>query len=279
MNTKPFILLAVILLVLTAGCLSENKSAFVDKSSIRNYELGTDSSRQKVAEENTANNGAVTQADRKVISTANLAIEVKSVKLAFSEIINLTQAQGGFISNSYIYDAGGRDNGQITIKIPAKNFYTAILQIEPLGTLKTRQIIGQDVTEEFIDLNARLENLKKQESRLQEILKMANTVKDVLEVEREIERARGEIERLTGRINFLDRSVEMSTISITLTEPVPITGTEGWGIIEAVREAVRGFVESVKGIIIFVGYALPIVIFGIILILIMIKVKRKIFPR
>lgn len=105
---------------------------------------------------------------------------------------------------------------------------------------------------------------------------MANTIKDVLEVEHELERVRGEIERLTGRLNYLDRSIEMSTISVTLTEPVPITGTEGWGIIEAVREAIRGFVESVKGIIIFVGYALPIVIFGIIVIVILLKLKRKI---
>jgi outer membrane murein-binding lipoprotein Lpp len=278
MNTKPFILFAVILLVLTAGCLSENKSAFVDKPSIRNYDLATDSLQQKVTGENAANNdgGAATQVDRKVISTANLVIEVKSAKEAFNEIINLTQVQGGFISNSYIYDAGGRNNGQFTIKVPAKNFYTAISQIEPLGTLKTRQITGQDVTEEFIDLNARLDNLKKQEVRLQEILKIANTVKEVLEVEHELERVRGEIERLTGRMNYLGRSVEMSTISVTMTEPVPITGTEGWGISEAIREAIKGFVESVRGIIIFVGYALPIVIFGIIVIVILLKLKRKI---
>jgi ABC-type microcin C transport system permease subunit YejB len=77
-------------------------------------------------------------------------------------------------------------------------------------------------------------------------------------------------------MNYLGRSVEMSTISVTMTEPVPITGTEGWGISEAIREAIKGFVESVRGIIIFVGYALPIVIFGIIVIVILLKLKRKI---
>ena len=107
---------------------------------------------------------------------------------------------------------------------------------------------------------------------------MANTVKDVLEVEHELERVRGEIERLTGRLNYLNQSVEMSTITVNAAEPVPFTG-ESRGITEALREAFRGFIESIRGLIIFTGFILPITIYLILVILIALVIKNKVLPR
>lgn len=201
-----------------------------------------------------------------------------SVQTSFNKITNVTLNQGGFISGSSIYGYGGRKSGQITLRIPQKNFYSAIEQIESLGTVRSKEIRGQDVTEEFIDTGARLGNLKKQENRLSEILKMANTVKDVLEVEHELERVRGEIERLTGRLNYLNQSVEMSTITVNAAEPVPFAG-ENQGVTEALREAVRGFIESIRGLIIFTGFILPITIYLILVILIALVIKNKVLPR
>ena len=201
-----------------------------------------------------------------------------SVQTSFNKITNVTLNQGGFISGSSIYGYEGRKNGQITLRIPQKNFYSAVEQIESLGTVRSKEIKGQDVTEEFIDTGARLGNLEKQENRLSEILKMANTVKDVLEVEHELERVRGEIERLTGRLNYLNRSVEMSTITVNAAEPVPFTG-ESRGITEALREAFRGFIESIRGLIIFTGFILPITIYLILVILIALVIKNKVLPR
>ncbi len=205
-------------------------------------------------------------------------MEVKNVQVIFDEIMNITRAQGGFISSSSVYDIGGRNSGQVALRVPQKNFYPAIEQIEALGTVKTRQLSGQDVTEEFIDLDARLGNLKKQEIRLQEILKTAVTVKDVLDVEHELERVRGEIERLTGRLNYLNQSVEMSTITVSASEPAPLTG-EGWGISDTFREAASGFTDSIRGLVILTGYILPILVFVTLVLMVALWVKRKILPR
>lgn len=273
MAGKIFVLFAVLLLILTAGCLGAQKSIDQEKPQPSKPDLSIQDKGTAGYAEKT-----VTTPDRKIISTASLTMEVKSVQAAFNEITKIAQASQGFISSSSAYDAGGRKNGQIAIRIPQANFYSAIEQIEALGTVKSKQISGQDVTEEFVDLGARLDNLKKQETRLQEILKMATTVKDVLEVEKELERVRGEIERLTGRLNYLNQSVEMSTISVSAREPEPIAG-EGFGIIDALREAVRGFIESVKGIIIFIGFILPIVVFIALIYVIALWIKRKILPR
>ncbi len=280
MKNKSILVFAVLLLVIVIAAvwLSSQQFALQAHSPSQSSKL-LDRSTSNLAEENkNYDAGNTVSLDRKIISTANIQLEVKNVQIIFNEITNITLAQGGFISGSSIYDAGGRNNGQLTVRVPQKNFYQTIEQIETLGIVKSKQISGQDVTEEFIDTGARLDNLKRQEARLQEILKMANTVKDVLEVEHELERVRGEIERLTGRLNYLNRSVEMSTITVNAAEPVPF-GSGEWGIMDALRQSLRGFIESIKGIIIFTGFILPILVYIALIILIALGIKRKILPR
>ena len=208
-----------------------------------------------------------------------LLIEVASVQVAINDITNITLEAGGFISSSSISDVGSnRKNGHFTARVPQKSFYSTIEKIDALGTEKYRQISGQDVTEEFIDLAPGWIISKKQETRLQEILKMATTVKDIIEVEHELERVRSEIESLTGRLNYLNQSVEMSTIAVTVMEPAPITG-DALGISDAIRGSVRGFIESVRGIIIFTGFIIPILIYLGAAILITLGIKNKILPK
>ena len=274
MKNKTIVLFTVLLLVIAAGCLGEQAPKNSDIQVSYEAPLKSEMSLQN---EKAVSTGITDTLDRKIISTASLAIEVKSVQAAFDDVAKMVQANQGFISSSSTYDSGGRKNGQMTVRVPQKNFYSSIEQVETLGTVKSKQISGQDVTEEWIDLGARLGNLNKQENRLSEILKNATTVKDVLEVERELERVRGEIERLTGRLNYLNQSVEMSTISISASEPAPIGG-QGWGITDALSEAVAGFIDSVKGVIIFTGFILPIVIFIAVIYVIALWIKRKILP-
>jgi hypothetical protein len=272
MKNKTLLLLAVLLIVITAGCLGSKESL------PQNNLAPSKSFESPLKDQSTGQTGnAVDIIDRKVISTASLTLEVKSVEKASDDIMKIVEASQGFISDSSTYDSGGSKNGQMVIKVPQKNFYSTIAQIEALGTEKSRQISGQDVTEEFIDVGARLDNLKKQETRFQEILKNASTVKDVLDVERELERVRGEIESLTGRMNYLNQSIEMSTITVNVMEPAPIAG-EGYGITDALREAATGFIGSINGLIVFIGYILPIVIFIAIIVLLARWTKKKVLP-
>ncbi|KPQ43810.1 MAG: hypothetical protein MPEBLZ_01620, partial [Candidatus Methanoperedens nitroreducens] len=280
MNNKTVTIFIIFIFIILAGCISTQnyqmkgeKSQF--SSDLRFAGLGNKGSPSM--DEGSNVNGKTFE--RKVISTATLTIEVASAQAAINDITNITLETGGFISSSSISDIGNnRKNGHLTARVPQKSFYSTIEKIDALGTEKYRQVSGQDVTEEFIDLGARLDNLQKQETRLQEILKMATTVKDIIEVEHELERVRGEVESLTGRLNYLNQSVEMSTITVTVMEPAPITG-DGWGISDALRDAVRGFIESVRGIIIFTGFIIPILIYLSIAILIALGIKRKILPK
>jgi len=212
--------------------------------------------------------------ERKIIQRASLRIEVKDFQSSSDAVIDIVERSNGFISDSHSYVTDtGRKRGSITIRIPADRFIAVIDEIACVGDVKSKHTSGEDVTEEYIDLTARLNNSERQEQRLLEILDMANNTKEVLEVERAIWRVRTEIERLTGRIKYLENRVELATISVSLSEPEPLT--HSWGVRYAIRSALGGFASVVRGLIILVGYALPILIlagFGWL-------VKTKLMPR
>lgn len=200
---------------------------------------------------------------RKVITTADLSLEVDDASDAVDEIINITQNAGGFVSRSSLYnnyhgESTGKE-GYVTIRIPQSGFTSVMDEIGTLGSVTSKSISGRDVTEEFIDLSARLDNFERHELRLLEILNMTTTVDEVLDVERELGRIRGDIESLTGRLNYLNDQVDLSTINVHVSEPRFIT--HSWGLRDALLSSVNGFISTVNGLIVFIGYALPIVVF------------------
>jgi len=132
---------------------------------------------------------------------------------------------------------------------------------------------GRDVTEEYIDLEARLRNLRRQEERLLEILDRAESVKDVLEVERELGRVRGEIERLEGRLRYLSNRVEFATITVELLEPEPIA--QSLGLRSAISDAMKGLVTVTRALIVAIGYLLPIAAVAAVLFALLRRVRKK----
>ncbi|MEE8114793.1 MAG: DUF4349 domain-containing protein, partial [Nitrososphaerales archaeon] len=121
--------------------------------------------------------------------------------------------------------------------------------------------MSDDVTEEYVDLQARLTNLDRQEARLQEILGLARNVDEVLKIENELERVRGEIERLTGRINYLESNVAMSTISVNLNQPGPAPFPEvDW--FEPFRTGILFFFGGFRGVILAISAGIPVFVVG-----------------
>ena len=268
-----FVLLLIMFAVLSAGCLSQQKSAMQTKTpGISGGEYFVeDNVALKSESESSYDAGFSKDSDeagettviRKVITTGDLAIDVDDASVAVDEIISITQAAGGFVSSSSVYDNYYGEStgkaGYVTIRIPQSGFTSVMGEIEALGTVTSKSISGRDVTEEFVDLSARLGNLERQELRLLEILNMTTTVDEVLDVERELGRVRGEIESLTGRLNYLNDRVDLSTINVRVSEPRPIT--HSWGLRDALSDSVNGFISTVNALIVLIGYVLPILIF------------------
>ncbi len=158
--------------------------------------------------------------NRLMIYTATVSLKVKNVTTAINKITSLTEEFGGFIQEINIYGTE-RKEGYITVRIPQTNFQEFLKKIASIGKLENKKVEGQDVTEKFIDLQARLNNSKKEEQRLLQILEKAETVDEILKVEKEIKTVRTEIDTLTGQIKFLQRRITYSTIKISLEEPAP----------------------------------------------------------
>jgi uncharacterized protein YceK len=261
------IILILLMAILISGCMAikdESYSQSADSVAIEYEEAYDDSSARKVTGGGVDYGGAASgSVERRTITTVDMTIQVNDAASGVDMISNMAVAAGGYVSGSSVYDSyySGSDShkeGYITVRIPESAYPSFLDEVEGLGEVTRKSVNAQDVTEEYIDVNARLDNLKRQETRLQEILDMTGTVEEVLSVEKELERVRGEIESLTGRLNYLEDRIEYSTINIRVTEPRPIA--HSWGIRDAVSESVRGFISMVNALIVLVGYLLPLLI-------------------
>jgi hypothetical protein len=151
-------------------------------------------------------------AERLVVFTARVELEVEDVETAVGEVRLLAERHGGFVSTEQTRS----ESGVITIRVPQRVFHDAVAEVEELGEVKGRDLKGEDVTEEYVDLGSQLVNLENQEKRLLEIMGMGTTVESVLRVEKELERVRGSIESIKGRMNYLESRVELATITVLL---------------------------------------------------------------
>lgn len=203
------------------------------------------------AQEGTADYSKTVAASGKIIKTANIQLEVNKGEFEkkFFEIATLAEANNGFVSNSQSYsDSEGKlTSGMITIRVEQKNFDAVINKIKQLGTVKSVQLGGTDVTQEYVDLQSRLKNLQAQEQVLLELMKKSVKVTDSIEVQRELSNVQGEIEVIKGRMNYLDNMVSFSTIDISLAEPQAITESTEGGFLGAVKRGARGALTVVRG--------------------------------
>ncbi len=201
--------------------------------------------------------------ERMVIYNAYISIETSDIGGTFEKVKNLAGKYGGYVAGSSRSTQGMQERAEIILRIPKDEFRSAIKEIESYGKLLDERTSSEDITERYVDLKARLGNLQKQEKRLNEILSMAKNVEEILQVERELTRIRGEIESLQGQINYLERNVEMSSVVVNLIEPPPPFTPPGvdWGL--TFETALMGFFGVIRGLIILIVTLLPLAIIGV----------------
>ncbi len=156
---------------------------------------------------------------RMVIHSGNISISVDDVPATVDQVRVIAESSGGFVEQLSRTGEGSDQFATLTIRVPRDQFFTILDRIGALGEVRDEFVSSDDVTEQFIDLEARLRSATHEEARLVELLGSAETVADLLVIERELGRVRTEIERLQGRLNFLSSRVELSTITVSLFPP------------------------------------------------------------
>lgn len=194
--------------------------------------------------------------DRKILRNAELTLEVGVPTDVQRKIASIAESLGGFVVTSESKQRQTMDGRQelevnLVVRVPATQFGVALDQIRGTGSRVIQEkISGQDVTEEFIDLEARIKTQKALELQFLEIMKQAHKVEDALEVQRQIADVRTEIEKLEGRKRFLENRASLSTITVNLQTPTGIVvNTTGFG--RDIREAVADSVDVARGIVLF----------------------------
>jgi hypothetical protein len=202
---------------------------------------------------------------RLIVRTGQASIEVDSLEPAMVELRRIVQRAGGFVADASV-QSGRNQLRQATLelKVPSTRFDELTEGLQPIGHLEFVNVGAEDVSEEFVDLTARVANGHRLEDRLVELLRTrTGKLQDVLSVERELARVREEIERMEGRLRYLKTSAQLSTLSVSLHEPVPIVASHGPGpIVEAFRAAWRNFVGVLAGAIASLGFVVPVLAFG-----------------
>jgi hypothetical protein len=191
---------------------------------------------QKVSlEQTTASQINTAPSDRKIIRNAELNLEAENPEQAQQQITAIAETKGGFVvesqQSSSDIKSTTRDTVIMTVRVPAEKFSEALDEIRKTATrVVVESVKGQDVTEEFIDIEAQLKAKKALEQQFMEIMKRANTVDDALSVQSQLAGVRGEIERIEGRKRFLENQASLSTIKIRLqTAKVFAASSEGFG--------------------------------------------------
>ncbi|MGK3966207.1 DUF4349 domain-containing protein [Sorangium sp. So ce118] len=142
-----------------------------------------------------------------LIYTAQIAMAVFEVGASLGKVEALARELGGFLAR--------RDDRTITIRVPAARFDEALKRLEGLGDMLQRNVVAEDVTEEFLDLGVRIRNARAVRDRLEKLLEKAAKVEESIQLERELARVAGELERLEGRLKFLRDRVAFSTLTVS----------------------------------------------------------------
>lgn len=212
--------------------------------------------------------------ERLVIRNANLSILVAEPADVMDDIMKMSNSMGGFVVDSNLYqtttEAGLQvPQAQVTVRVPADQLDAALTQIkahvkDPINDILFENVTGQDVTQEYTDLNSRLRNLEDAAEQLRSILEDAIRTEDVLAVYNELRNVNEQIEVLKGQIQYYEQSARLSSISVTIqalasVQPINIGGWEPQGVAkEALQTLIRAYQTIADGAIWLVVFCLPI---------------------
>lgn len=195
-----------------------------------------------------------------IIKTARVELGVASdgVQEAVQRAVEVAGSYGGFVSSTDI-DSRGARSGTVVLRVPSTRFEDALRDLEELGRVRRENVSGVDVTQEFVDLQARLRNWQAQETVLLRLMDRAASVTDTIRVQGELSRVQLEIERLRGRLDYLEDQTDLGTITASFVAGGPALQRPPT-LVRAWRDALQGSLEVVSTVIVGAGYLVPVAI-------------------
>jgi len=207
-----------------------------------------------------------------VIKTGRLSIRLGHGDLGKAvDRANLVVARyGGFISSSNI-SSGRHESSTIVLRVPADRFDQAMSDLSGpgIGSVRSQQVSGEDVGQQFVDLSARARNLRAQSRALIRLMNQAVTVSDTIKIQNELFDIQGQIEELDGRLRYLHDQADMSTITMLLAQPAAAPHHPGHAtaIGSALRRSWQRATDVVTAVIVGAGVVIPVALLALVALL------------
>jgi Domain of unknown function (DUF4349) len=148
------------------------------------------------------------------------------------------------------------------LRVPQAQFDSTMEGVKAVGTVKSISTSGEDVTEEYVDLQAHKTSYQNQLAQYNEIMKKADKIEDVIKIQAQINQVQTALDRLEGRMRYLESRIDLSTINVNLQEPEPVGGETGHSFVTAINEGIGGFFGMIDGLIVLFITFLPLIIIG-----------------
>jgi hypothetical protein len=203
----------------------------------------------------------------RVQRTASLTLEVANGRFdaSLDRVTALMRNEGGYISGSQADadDARRLRSGQVTFQVPAGRFDDVLAGLKRLGTAQSIRISGNDVSLQYVDLQARLRNTQAQEDAMRALLQQARSVNDIIQIQNQLGQITGQKEQIEGQLAFLDHSTTYATVTVTIREAAAAASGDEWGLVTAGGQALHNFVNTVNVVLVVMGAVAPLLVAGL----------------
>jgi uncharacterized protein DUF4349 len=202
----------------------------------------------------------------KIIKTASISLEIKdqTFEQRSQDVVLVASRHGGFVTSSRT--SGERHlSGTMVIRVPASQFEVALGELKALGKVTGEQIAGEDVTAQFVDLEARLRNWEAQESVLLKLMARSTSIEDSLKVQQSLQDVQLAIEEIKGQLRLITDQTDMSTINLSMAEKAAVVAPhKANAFVRAWRRGLDATVAVFTAILIGVGFLAPLLLIALV---------------
>lgn len=273
--------LAAALLLGLAGCGAKSSGTAAEatmdystSASAPQESSGSGSSAPLISPEATA------ESSRKIVYTASVEMESTDYDTTRQGILDAVEAAGAYLESSYQYGnvQDANRSAQYTVRVPVENYASLLTSLGETGNVLSQSESTDDITSNYIDVEARLTALKAQRDRLNQLADQAETTADLLEIESQLSDVQYQIESYTGQLRAMQDQVTYSTVDIYLSEVATLTPT-GVTFADRLAEAFfggwRAFASLVQNVFLAVVYLMPLILVAAVIIVLCVLAGRR----